>query len=255
MQNITAADAQELSGKVWSMLNHIGDAITSSDLPAKYHDSAFALMAKTLANSPAATATPYAALNTADEYHFIFNELVGAKNSNKGSKYLIDNAIAWMGAMCAPLESNGDLQVFVANDMDFDDAARLGLPPEKARRLMTLLTFETARTLRSNDVGDDLMNADSIPRQLLNFPNLTKTGADYRLSASLLASLRKENVGPEMRNALLESLSVAASAAGTIPIKGNIEAVAPNGERLELEWSFHLGIVENFSINHFDQVA
>jgi len=253
--NITAADAQELSGKVQSLLRNIGSAITSSDLPQRYHAPAFALMAKTLANSPSATASPIAAQKTADEFHSIFNELVAARNSNQGSRYLIDNALTWMGAMCAPLEFGSPLRLFIANDMEFADAARLGLPPDMAQRLTTLLTFETLRSFESNDIGKDLNNEKSIPRQMLNLPDLTRNYTDYRFTISLIDNLEKENVGPEMRNLVLKALSSVARENGKVPGKGSVEASAPNGERLKLEWSIRQGFTANFSISHFDQVA
>ena len=139
--------------------------------------------------------------------------------------------------------------------MEFADAARLGLPPDMAQRLTTLLTFETLRSFESNDIGKDLNNEKSIPRQMLNLPDLTRNYTDYRFTISLIDNLEKENVGPEMRNLVLKALSSVARENGKVPGKGSVEASAPNGERLKLEWSIRQGFTANLSISHFDQVA
>jgi hypothetical protein len=253
--NISALDAKELSWKVFSMLSYLENAITTSSIHEKYYSSAFEMLANTIANSPKATATPLAILQTADSYHEVLGELAAFEKSLTGSLFAVENGIAWMNAMCAPLHITQELPVFTENHMQFADAVKLGLSPEKAQRLTFLSCCEFHRSSRTQDMEHNLLNADSIPRQLLNYPDLARTEIEYRPIASFLERLDKENIDFEMKNSILDSMACIVRTEGKLPNNGVSEAILSSGEHLRFEWSFRDGYAESISINRFNQVA
>ena len=256
VQNITAADARELSWQVHSMLAYIGKSITNSSISEKHYYAAFKMTANILANSPKALSTPLAALQTADEIYEVLNKLAAFENSFDGSKFAVENGIAWMDAMCAPLsDTDSTFLPFVENHMDFECALKLGLPPDKARRLTSLACWEFYRTSRTTDMAHELLDANSFPRQLLNFPDLAKTDFEYRNVVPFLGKLDRDNVEPDIRNLILESMSATVREVGKLPDSGSVETVTSNGEHLRLEWSLQHGISGIRSIDQFDQVA
>ena len=255
VQNITAEDAVDLSWKVRSLLTHIGRAVTDSSISARYHFAAFEMLANAFEKSPAATASPLAAMRTAEAFQEALSGLASFETSPDGSKFAVEDGIAWMNAMCAPLDKYSTLLPFARNHMDFNDALKLGLPPEKAERLTLLAANEFKRTSGTNDMAHDLLDANSVPRRLLEFPDLGTSEKHYRMAASLIEKFDSENIGAGMRNLALETISSAVRAGGAIPETGAAETTAPNGERVRLEWAFRNGDAVSVSVRSFGRVA
>ena len=253
--NITASDAKELSWKVFSMLSYVGNAITTSSISEKYCSAAFEMMANTIANSPKATSTPLAILQTADNFHEILSELAAFERSLTGSQFAVEDGIAWMNTMCAPLDINKEFPVFTKSHMQFADAAKLGLSSEKAQRLTFLACCEFHRSSGTHDMGHNLMDANSIPRQLLEFPDLARTEIEYGPIASFLGKLDDENIDSETKNRILDSMASIVRTNGKLPTAGASEAIMPSGEQVRFEWSFRNGHAESITINRFDNVA
>ena len=255
IQNISAEDAVELSWKVQSLLTRIAKDITDSSIGEKHHDAAFAMVARTLANSPQSISSPLAVLKTADEFHEVLDALAAFETSPGGSKFAVENGIAWMTAMCRPLSMSGSFVPFVENHFSFSEALKLDLPPDKAESLTRLVSFEHRLSSGKNDMEHDLLDAGSTPRILLGFPALGKSEKTYEMAASLVKKLDRENVGEEMRNLMLGAISSSVGAEGLIPEKGSAEATAPNGERVRFEWSFRNRYAESATISSFNRVA
>ena len=104
-------------------------------------------------------------------------------------------------------------------------------------------------------MAHELLDANSFPRQLLNFPDLAKTDFEYRNVVPFLGKLDRDNVEPDIRNLILESMSATVREVGKLPDSGSVETVTSNGEHLRLEWSLQRGISGIHSMDRFDQVA
>ena len=255
IQNISPDDAVELSWKVQSLLTHIAKGITTSSIHERHHAAAFAMVARTFANSPQATSSPLAALKTADDFHEVLNALAAFETSAEGSKFAVENGIAWMNAMCAPLAMHGTFNAFVENHFSFNEALKLNLPPDKAESLTRLASFEYRLSSGKNDMEHDLMDANSAPRILLDFPDLGKSERTYEMAASLTKKLEKDNIDADTRNLMLNAISSAVRTEGQIPEKGSAEVTSQNGDQVRFEWSFRNRYAESVTISHFNKVA
>lgn len=254
--NITASDARNISINVYRMLTLMTQTLlTTRNLPSKHHAAAIALTAKTLATSKESISSPDAVLNTADNISFILEELEASERSRDGIQHTVEHGIAWMNAMCAPLTHYGTLTVFLRDPAAFAEATKLGLAPDEAKRLTELVDQESSRTLRSSDVSYDLMNENSYPRQLLNFPELSKNASSYRTAVKFIQRFDGENLDPDTKNKLLTGLSALSQGKNDIPMTGSLEATTSGGELIRFEWDKNTGAFDNLNMSRFGKVA
>ena len=254
--NITATDARNISINIYRLLTLMTKSLlTTRNLNPKYHADAIALTAKALATSKESISSPDAILDTADNFSFMLEELAASERSLDGIQHTVDYGIAWMNAMRAPLTHYGTLTVFLRDPTAFAEATKLGLAPDEAKRLTELVEHESSRTLRSSDVSYDLMNENSYPRQLLNFPELGKTASNYRAAVKFIQRFDGENLDMETKNQLLTRLSALAQGENRIPTTGNLETTTPGGELIRFEWNQSTGGFDNLNMSRLGKVA
>ena len=185
----------------------------------------------------------------------MLEELEANERSRDGIQHTVEHGIAWMSAMCAPLTHYGTLIVFLRDPAAFAEASKLGLAPDEAKRLTELVEQESSRTLRSSDVSYDLMNENSYPRQLLNFPELCKSVSNYRVAVKFIQRFDGENLDSDTKNKLLNELSALSQGKSVIPMTGKLEVTTSSGELIRLEWDKNTGAFDNLNMSRFGKVA